>query len=333
MKRPDEPPLVSVVTAFHNTERYLRECIESVLAQTWPRLEYVLVDNCSTDGSRAIAEEYAGRDRRIRLFVNASLLAQLPNFNHAFRQISPESAYVKFVAADDWLYPECVERLVGVAALRESVGLVSSYYLTTEDVVGAGLPYHTAVFPGREVGRRQMLDGYFFFGSLSTVLYRADLIRARRDFLDPSALHADTERAYQTLKDHEFGFVHQVLSYMRTDDAESISGRVRDLMPALLDRLIILVKYGRDFLDPEELRRCLRRHERRYCREYIRKALGPQRTRFLDYHRSGLGSVGYRFPWSVVLSSSLTVAVDLVLNVKQTLVGLAARLGLWHRDG
>ena len=60
-------PLVSVVTPFFNTAPYLAECIESVLAQSYSHFEYILLDNCSTDGSSEIAAAYASRDSRIRL--------------------------------------------------------------------------------------------------------------------------------------------------------------------------------------------------------------------------------------------------------------------------
>ena len=59
-------PLVSVLTPFYNTAPYLAECIESVLAQTRGDFEYLLVDNCSTDGSDDIAAGYAARDPRIQ---------------------------------------------------------------------------------------------------------------------------------------------------------------------------------------------------------------------------------------------------------------------------
>src|SRR3954469_16946223 len=102
-----EQPLVSVVTPFFNTADYLGECIESVLRQTYSRFEYILVDNQSTDGSSEIAARFAKRDPRIRLIRNATFLDQVPNYNGAIRQISPDSKYLKVVLADDLIFPEC----------------------------------------------------------------------------------------------------------------------------------------------------------------------------------------------------------------------------------
>ena len=64
---PMKQPLVSVVTPVYNEEKNLAECIESVLAQTYPNWEYVIVNNCSTDRSLQIAESYAAQDKRIRV--------------------------------------------------------------------------------------------------------------------------------------------------------------------------------------------------------------------------------------------------------------------------
>ena len=105
-------PFVSVVTPVFNTEKYLAECIESVIGQTYDNLEYVIVNNLSTDRSLEIAEHYAERDSRIRIYSNARFLNQMQNWNHSMRQISPESKYCKVVHADDWLFPECIARIV-----------------------------------------------------------------------------------------------------------------------------------------------------------------------------------------------------------------------------
>jgi glycosyltransferase involved in cell wall biosynthesis len=323
-------PLVSVVTPFYNSARYLRECIESVLSQSLTDFEYVLLDNCSTDGSGAVAAEYAARDARLRLVTGPRHLDQIDNFNRALGHVSPRSTYVKILGADDSLYPECLERMVQVADNSKSVALVSSYSLAGHAVWNTGLPYDQTVFSGRDLCRRQLLSERFFVGSLSSVLYRASVVRAAEPFLDPHALHADTERAYQTLRDHDFGFVHQILSCLRNDN-ESVSSGIRDLNPTLLDRLIIIQRYGRDFLDPAELAGCLRRCEREYYRAYVRQVAGPARRRFLAHHRPGLERARYRLSRRLLFEAALAEAADLLLNPKKTAGRLATRLGLRHR--
>src|SRR5262245_1437977 len=102
-------PFVSVVTPFYNSDRYLAECIESVLGQTHTSFEYLLVNNQSTDASAAIAADYARRDGRIRLIDTTSFLGQVQNYNFALSQISDRSRYTKIVQADDWIFPACLK--------------------------------------------------------------------------------------------------------------------------------------------------------------------------------------------------------------------------------
>src|SRR6516164_7302008 len=122
-------PLVSVVTPFYNTAPYLAQCIESVLAQSYPEFEYILVDNCSTDGSTEIAESYARRDPRIRLIRRSQFLSQVQNYNAALAEISEKSKYCKIVQADDIIFSDCLQQMVKAFAQSEKIGLVSSYSL------------------------------------------------------------------------------------------------------------------------------------------------------------------------------------------------------------
>ena len=185
-------PLVSIVTPVYNGETYLSECIESVLAQTYQNWEYIIVNNCSEDGTLAIAEQYRQRDSRIRVYSNETLLPIIASHNRAFGLISPESKYCKVVSADDWIVPECLDRMVKVAEANPSVGMVGAYQLSGGDgiwyVRNVGLPYSRTVVPGREICRAHLLGMLAVFGNPTSVMYRSDLIRnTERFFPNPTA--------------------------------------------------------------------------------------------------------------------------------------------------
>src|SRR5215475_12429885 len=164
MNRPDQP-LVSVVTPTYNGADYLAQCIESVLSQTYQNWEYVIVDNCSTDGTREIARRYAVKDPRIRVHENEEFLSAMANHNMALRQISPSSKYCKVVFGDDWIFPECLERMVAVAEAHATAGIVGAYVLEGTDVTCTGLPYPSDLVSGREICREHLLRDLFVFGS------------------------------------------------------------------------------------------------------------------------------------------------------------------------
>src|SRR5262249_40036231 len=157
----------------------LEECLESILNQTYEHWDCAIVENCSVDESRAIARQFAAREPRIRVVENQKLLPALANHNTALRQISPDSKYCKVVFADDWIFPDCLREMVGLAEQHPSVGLVGAYWRQGDEIAGVGLEPSKTVFPGRDVGRRHFLESLYAFGSANSLLYRADLVRAR----------------------------------------------------------------------------------------------------------------------------------------------------------
>lgn len=70
LERWNNMPKVSIVLPSYNGERYIRESIESVIKQTFTDWELIIVDDCSTDSTLHIAEEYAGWEERIRVIHN-----------------------------------------------------------------------------------------------------------------------------------------------------------------------------------------------------------------------------------------------------------------------
>jgi glycosyltransferase involved in cell wall biosynthesis len=218
-----EQPLVTVATPVYNGAEFLARCIESVLAQTYESYEYLIVNNCSTDGTLDIALSYAKKDSRIRVHDNDRFLGVIENHNLAFRLISPTSKYCKVVSADDFIFPECLARMVEVAEANPSVGFVGSYLIVGKQVQGAGLEYERRIVPGREICRATLLGGPYVFGSPTTLLYKADLLRKTDAFYPNNNPHADTSACYKWLEHYDFGFVHQVLSYAQIHAASQTS--------------------------------------------------------------------------------------------------------------
>jgi len=311
----DSQPLVSVITPFYNTEQYLSECIESVLRQSYGNFEYILLNNCSTDRSLEIAEKYAKQDRRIRLINNSEFLNQVGNYNRALRMISPQSKYCKIVQADDWIYPECLEKMVSVAEENPSVGIVSGYYLRGKEIGNVGLPYSTRILPGRDICRKTLLEGGFFFGNPTSILVRADIVRERNPFYAEGRLHEDTEACYEILRDKDFGFVHQVLSFMRVDNV-SISSAVRNLDPNDLDLFIVLNEHGPYFLTEAEFRERLKAVMKIYFTSLAKKGFLKMDKRYWAYHEKGLRTVGYCLRRRDLIPYVLIIGVDVLLNPK-----------------
>jgi glycosyltransferase involved in cell wall biosynthesis len=286
-------PLVSVVTPVYNGEEHLAECIESVLTQSYRNWEYVIVNNCSTDKSLAIAHSYAARDPRIRVHDNTAFMRIIPNHNNALRQIAPASKYCKMIFADDWLYPECLEQMVRLAEANPSIGIVSGYALRGTSVVYDGLPYTSTVVPGREICRFRFFGGPNVFGSPTAHMIRSDLVRGRQPFYNESNLHADAEVCFDLLKQCDFGFVHQVVCYSRQRE-ESMTMVSKELNSMLAGTLYDIVKHGPSFLTPPEMQRCLKLHMRRYYNFLGRSVWQKKDKQFWAYHKNKLCEVGLR---------------------------------------
>jgi glycosyltransferase involved in cell wall biosynthesis len=284
-------PVVSVITPFYNTASYLAECIESVLAQSFVEFEYILVDNCSTDGSGEIAENYSRRDSRIRVIRRDKILTQVQNYNHALTLASARCKYIKVVQADDFIYPTCLEAMVRTFDQSDSIGLVSSYWLKGNQVRGSGFPHAVTWLSGQEMARMYLREGVWVFGSPTAVMYRAALLEHGVPFYDETQLHEDTDKCMQILTKWDFGFCHQMLSFSRADN-ESISSAVKSFQPNALDRYLMIERYASVFLDGQEAR--VLRNEARayYYRALAQEVLRLRKAKFWKYHEDGLRTVG-----------------------------------------
>ncbi len=287
-------PFVSIVTPVFNGEKYLGECIESALNQTYDNWEYNIINNCSKDGSLEIARNYAKQDSRIRIHDNEKFLGMVDNFNHSLLQISDESKYCKILHADDFLFPECIEKMVGLAEENRSVGIVGSYVLEGVRVKYDGLPYPSHVTRGHEICRMVLMDrspvsgGLYVFGSPTSLLIRSDLIRGRKPFYSDRYLQVvDQEACYHLLQNADFGFVHQVLTFSRQHDNSTTSSG-SSLNKLILEELMLLLDYGPVYLSNEEYEKRLSQRIDKYYRFLADSVFENKGKEFWKFHKNGL---------------------------------------------
>lgn len=318
-------PFVSIITPFFNTEKYLAECIESVLGQSYRNWEYILVNNQSTDGSRAICERYAGADGRVKLVDTPEHYGQVENFERALRRMSPESKYCKMVLADDWLFSDCIKKMVCLAEANPSVGIVSSYRLLGNTVAGDGLRHTQTVVPGREAARLMLKEGRYLTGSPTSILVRSDLIRETKRFYESTWIHDDTEACLRIFAKHDLGFIHQILTFSRADN-ESITESLTGLNPGLLRKLLFARQFGPTFFSGSELNQLIRDTTDRYGEFLAASVFEFKGSSFWDFHRRGLQSAGYSFRSIGLAKYVLLELLDIILNPKKT-AGRMIRVG------
>ena len=101
--------IISICIPTYNGEQYLRECLDSALYQTYYNTEILIVDDCSSDDTMAIAKEYAALDDRIRIVQNKKNAGLVGNWHNCIREAKGD--WIKFLFQDDVLTPTCLEKM------------------------------------------------------------------------------------------------------------------------------------------------------------------------------------------------------------------------------
>ena len=305
-------PLVSVITPVYNGAAYLQECIQSVLAQTYENFEYLIVDNCSTDASFKIAKKVAATDRRISVIQCQEHVGVIQNWNRSLKSVDNKSDYIKFVHADDWLFPDCITRMVDVADRNQDVGIVSAYRLEEDKISLDHLPADAPLVPGEDtftmnghkVVRAILRDKASVLGSPTAILIRSSLVWGKELFFLEEYLHADKEVCLRLLQDCDFGFVRQVLTFTRRHN-ESITSKTNTLDTRRQENLLLLRKYGPVVLSEPDYRSTTSRELRAYYDFLARNTGTRMGHEFWDSHRQILSAAGHPFRRSKLLHAML----------------------------
>ncbi len=283
--------------------------------------------------SLEIAESFAAQDPRIRIVHTDRLLPQVVNYNFALRQISPASRYCKMVQADDWIYPACVQEMVALAETDPEIAIVGAYQLANDFVFDHGLVCSgpdamATVVPGSEACRRFLLDRLYVFGSPTSVLYRAELVRSRARFFREvdSGYFEDAELCFEVLENSKFGFIHQILTCTRWENP-SITASVNGFDPRhRMMSYVVTKRYGARYLNESEFRSCVSRAEREYYQLLASQVPIARRSGFWKYHARGLEQAGERIHWSRVILLQFPRLLNVLGNPKAALATWGRRL-------
>ncbi|WP_203351058.1 glycosyltransferase family 2 protein [Streptococcus uberis] len=249
--------LVSVIVPLYNSEVYLRNCLNSILNQTYKNLELILVNDGSTDGTVAICEEYLAQDDRDKLFSKANGGVGSSR-NEALRQISGE--YVLFVDHDDWIDPHHIAFLHDKLVQSESDIAISNFseYFSERSTFGIHVhDYYEKIMTSEEWFTYQY-EGRNCFSQCFTVpwgkLYKAELFE-NIVFPEDEKVEDDYTTYKTYLLANRIIYLNES-SYIHRKHEQSVTKTVniKDVFPlkSIEERLTLLALTGRDI--SEELR-------------------------------------------------------------------------------
>ncbi len=215
--------MVSVIIPIYNVEKYLRECVDSVLAQTYTDLEIILVDDGSPDNCGAICDEYAARDSRIKVIHKKN--GGLSDARNAGLKIA-RGEYIYFLDSDDYIRNDAVEKLVKSAEVQKPDIIFFNAVLFFDDGPNTSDAWiHKGDYPpcrGNEMLGRRIANVEWLPG-VPIHFYSADFLRRERLIFKKGILYEDQLfSAFAFLRAKKVCFLGEPLYYYRTRRSDSI---------------------------------------------------------------------------------------------------------------
>lgn len=195
---------ISVIITIHNAEKYLHECLDSVLAQTFSDIEILCMDGGSTDSSPQILQKYAAKDNRIRI-INDPNTSYGHKVNEGIRQACGE--YISVLESDDMYLPDMLERLY-MAAQQYKPDFVNADYLEFWEVEGKQYRVPVKMYPEQDYN--QLLENGKHLENMRQILrYWTGIFR--KDFLEGKKIRMN-ESPGASFQDMSFRFLTSALA-------------------------------------------------------------------------------------------------------------------------
>lgn len=115
-----EEPRISIIVPVYNAEKFLDRCVQSVIDQTWSNWKLILVEDCSTDGSREVCRKWSEKDERIELIFHEKNGGAAAARNTGLNTLDFSDGYIAFLDSDDYLHPRYLESLYELLQRRNA---------------------------------------------------------------------------------------------------------------------------------------------------------------------------------------------------------------------
>jgi glycosyltransferase involved in cell wall biosynthesis len=221
---------VSVCIPSYNSEKYIKQAIQSVFLQNYKDYEIVIVDDGSCDSTQQIIENYANNDKRITFHKNEVNLGIVGNFNKCLEFCRGE--FVKFLLADDvFLSPDCLGRFVDLLESHPDVSLVSSGRKLIDSNsrgIGEAVCYEEGLYsPGSEIIKDCLLYLKNRIGEPTSVLFRKELLS--RGFDENYEQLLDLEMWFYLLEKGDFFYIKDCLVGFRVHPEQATQKNKQNL--------------------------------------------------------------------------------------------------------
>ncbi len=206
-------PLISIIVPVYNTEKYLDECVSSLVSQTYQNLEIILIDDGSNDNSPKICDKWASIDSRIVVYHNANRgVSEARNYGIE----RAHGAYIAFVDSDDYVHPEMIERAF-TALKNNHVLMVAFNYCTVlnnNSLIHKEYSTNCIKLNSEEALIRMLHDDRTITNHCWRYLYNAEIIHHTP--FPAGEIHEDMATTYKRLiLAEEIALLKDVLYYYR----------------------------------------------------------------------------------------------------------------------
>lgn len=252
---------VSVCVPVYNGDRYLHECLSSIINQSYVKIEVLIIDDGSDDNSVAIANEFVSADSRVRLIINRKNQGLVGNWQRCIELATGK--WIKFLFQDDLMHPSCVEQMLAACQQQQAQVCLCSREFLLEDSAGATMrqffteevvkledtyPQPTYLAPGviATLAARHLFSN--FTGEPIALLFDKDVVRQYGSYNEDLVQLVDYEFALRVCLNVGAYFLPQKLVSFRVHSSSESSNQTSTPMKALksqfLEPLLLYHEYA-----------------------------------------------------------------------------------------